>query len=375
MAIETSLRQTPFHSFHAEHGAKLVEYTGWEMPLHYGSIIDEHRQVRSSGGMFDVSHMGRLRFSGRDARNFLDRVCTQKINGMQPGKIRYTLICNEQGGCKDDVLVYCVGESEYLCVCNAANREKLIAHFAAVKDEMVFKLKDETESTAMVAVQGPKVMELIGQFSKEIPELKRYCFTNKSILIAKFLVSRTGYTGEDGVEVILPKMVAKQMIKMLLGNVDAEDTTVKPCGLGARDSLRLEAGMALYGHEITEDIDPLTAGLHFAVKLDKGVDDTDTGGFIGQEALQAIAASGGPKQKLTGLILEGRRAARQGMAVLRDGRPIGTITSGCFSPTLEKSIAMAILDIDARPPGTSLEVDLGRAAVSAKTTPLPFYKA
>jgi aminomethyltransferase len=260
-------------------------------------------------------------------------------------------------------------------VCNAANREKLIAHFAAVKDEMVFKLKDETESTAMVAVQGPKVMELIGQFSKEIPELKRYRFTKKSILIAKFLVSRTGYTGEDGVEVILPKMVAKQMIKMLLGNVDAEDTTVKPCGLGARDSLRLEAGMALYGHEITEDVDPLTAGLDFAVKLDKGVDDEDTGGFIGQEALRAIVASGGPKQKLTGLILEGRRAARQGMAVLRDGRPIGTITSGCFSPTLEKSIAMAILDIDARPPGTSLEVDLGRAAVSAKTTPLPFYKA
>ncbi len=375
MATETSLRQTPFHAFHAEHGAKLVDYTGWEMPLHYGSIIDEHTQVRLSGGMFDVSHMGRLRFSGRDARQFLDLVCTRKINGMQPGQIRYALICNEQGGCKDDVLVYCIGQSEYLMVCNAANREKLLEHFDAVKGDMVFKLKDETESTAMIAVQGPKVMELIGQFSKEIPQLKRYRFTNKSILIAKFLVSRTGYTGEDGVEVILPKMIAKQMIKMLLGNVDADDTTVKPCGLGARDSLRLEAGMGLYGHEIAEDIDPLTACLDFAVAMDKGVADEETGRFIGQDALQAIAAAGGPPQKLTGLILEGRRAARQGMAVLRDGTPVGTVTSGCFSPTLEKSIAMAIIDVDARDLGTTLAVDLGKTTVPAKTTPLPFYKA
>ncbi|MBP27366.1 MAG: glycine cleavage system protein T [Planctomycetaceae bacterium] len=375
MATETSLRQTPFHSFHVEHGAKLVEYTGWEMPLHYGSIIDEHKQVRQSGGVFDVSHMGRLRFSGRDARLFLDHVCTRKINGMQPGQIRYSLICNERGGCKDDVLVYCVSESEYIMVCNAANREKLLDHFSAVKGNMAFKLKDETESTAMVAVQGPKVMDLIGQFSREIPELKRYRFTNKSILIAKFLVSRTGYTGEDGVEVILPNMVAKQMIKMLLGNVDADDTTVKPCGLGARDSLRLEAGMALYGHEITEDIDPLTACLDFAIKLDKGESDEETGRFIGQDALQAIAAAGGPKQKLTGLVLEGRRAARQGMAVMQDDVRIGTITSGCFSPTLEKSIAMAIVEVDASEPGTKLIVDLGRAKAAAETTPLPFYKA
>ena len=370
----TSLRRTPFHSFHEDHGAKLVDYTGWHMPLHYGSIIDEHNQVRQSGGMFDVSHMGRLRFTGRDARRFLDLVCTRKINGMKPGQVRYSLICNENGGCRDDVLVYCIGESEYIMVCNAANREKLLDHFAAVKGDRVFKLRDETESTAMVAVQGPKVMELIGQVSKEIPSLKRYRFTQKSVLIAKFLVSRTGYTGEDGVEVILPKMVAGQMVKMLIGNVDADDTTVKPCGLGARDSLRLEAGMALYGHEITEDIDPLTAGLNFAIKLDKGKDDVDTGGFIGQEALQAIVSSGGPKQQLTGLILESRRAARQGMPVLRSGEQIGTVTSGCFSPTLEKSIAMAIIDSDCREPGQPVEVDLGRTTVAAAVCELPFLK-
>jgi aminomethyltransferase len=375
MDTETSLRQTAFQSFHADHGARLVDYTGWEMPLHYGSIIEEHKQVRRSGGVFDVSHMGRLRFSGRDARRFLDHVCTRQINGMQPGEIRYSLICNEQGGCRDDVLVYCIGESEYLCVCNAANRDKLLEHFEAVKGDMVFKLKDETESTAMVAVQGPKVMELIGRFSNEIPTLKRYRFTQKSILIASFLVSRTGYTGEDGVEVILPNMIAKQMINRLLSDVDADETRIKPCGLGARDSLRLEAGMALYGHEITEDIDPLTACLDFAITLDKGEEDEETGRFIGQDALQAIAAAGGPKQKLTGLILEGRRAARQGMPVLRTGAKVGIVTSGCFSPTLERSIAMAIVDVDTRTPGTTLEVDLDRAVAAASAVPLPFYKA
>ncbi len=370
----TSLRHTPFHSFHEDHGAKLVDYTGWHMPLHYGSIIDEHNQVRESGGMFDVSHMGRLRFTGRDARRFLDLVCTRKINGMKPGQVRYSLICNENGGCRDDVLVYCINESEYIMVCNAANREKLLEHFEAVKDNHVFKLRDETESTAMVAVQGPKVMELISQFSREIPSLKRYRFTQKSVLIAKFLVSRTGYTGEDGVEVILPKMIAGQMVKMLLGNIDADDTTVKPCGLGARDSLRLEAGMALYGHEITEEIDPLTACLDFAVKLDKGEDDSDTGGFIGQKALRAIVAAGGPKQMLTGLVLEGRRAARQGMPVLKDGNSIGTVTSGCWSPTLQKSIAMAILDRDARESGMRVDVNLGRSTTAAEVCDLPFLK-
>jgi len=366
-----TLQKTPFHAFHIDHGAKLVDYTGWEMPLHYGSIIEEHHQVRRSGGMFDVSHMGRLRFSGRDACRFLDRACTRQIGGMKPGQVRYSLVCNEQGGCRDDVLVYCIGESEYLMVCNAANREKLLDHFGEIKGENVFKLKDETQSTAMVAVQGPKVMELIGQFSKEIPALKRYRFAEKSILIAKFMVSRTGYTGEDGVEVILPKMVAGQMVKMLLGNVDAGDTTVRPCGLGARDSLRLEAGMALYGHEITEDIDPLTAGLRFAVKLDKGAND-DTPRFIGQDAMEAIAAGDGPQQLLTGLILEGRRAARQGMPVMQDGQQIGQVTSGCFSPTLEQSMAMAFIDRSAVAPGTSVDVDLERSTVAATTCKTPF---
>ena len=375
MPNTTSLRTTPFHDFHTSHDAKLVDYTGWEMPLHYGSIIDEHVQTRTSGGMFDVSHMGRIRFKGRDACRMMDRACSRRIHGMSSGQVRYGLVCNEHGGCRDDVLVYCIDQSEYLMVCNAANREKLLNHFEHIRGDLVYKMKDETESTAMVAIQGPQVMELISQFSQEIPSLKRYRFVSKSILIAKILVSRTGYTGEDGIEAILPKAIAGKMVGMMLGNVDDANTPVKPCGLGARDSLRLEAGMCLYGHEITEDIDPLTACLDFAVKLDKGEGDCPAERFIGQEALQAIAARGGPPKMLTGLILEGRRSARQGHRVLHQGEEIGTVTSGCLSPTLNQSIAMAIMDREHREPGTAVDIDLGRSTVPATVCALPFYKA
>jgi aminomethyltransferase len=171
----TELLRTPFHDYHVEHGGKLVDFAGWEMPLHYGSILEEHHQVRTSGGLFDVSHMGRLRFAGRDARKFLDHVCTRQIFDMTAGSVRYSLVCNERGGCRDDVLVYRQAEAEFVMVCNASNRLKLIEHFNAVKAStgMVFKMGDETQSTGMVAMQGPKVIELISQFSREIPGLKR----------------------------------------------------------------------------------------------------------------------------------------------------------------------------------------------------------
>jgi aminomethyltransferase len=373
----TTLARTPFHKFHVDHGAKMVDFAGWEMPLHYGSIIEEHHQVRKSGGMFDVSHMGRLRFTGRDARKFLDHVCTRQIHGMSDGQVRYSLICNEQGGCKDDVLVYKRGDADYLMVCNAANREKLLAHFESVKGDFVFKLSDQTEKTAMVAIQGPNVISIMSDFTRAVHDLKRYRFIEKSVLVAKLMISRTGYTGEDGVEVILPTMIAKQAVDMLLkqvpGGIDAPDAPIKPCGLGARDSLRLEAGMALYGHEITEEIDPISAGLNFAVKLDKGDDDPEVGGFIGQDVLRRIAEEG-PKRKITGLVLEGRRAARQGMAVSANGEEVGRIASGCLSPTLGKSIATGLIDAEWTEPGTELTVALGREGAAAKVVSLPFYK-
>jgi aminomethyltransferase len=369
-----TLLKTPFHDLHLQHGARMTDFAGWEMPLTYGSILDEHRWCRSSAGFFDVSHMGRLKFTGRHARRFLDRVCTRGILGMQKGMVRYSLVCNERGGCHDDVLVYCLEEDEYLMVCNASNRAKLVKHFEAQKGDMAFRMEDQTQSTAMVAIQGPKAMELIGGFSKEIPTLKRYRFTEKSLLVVKLLVSRTGYTGEDGVEIILGSGMAKMALSLFLKDMGKAEGVVKPCGLGARDSLRLEAGMPLYGHEIGEDTDPLTAGLDFAVKLDKGQGDEREGTFIGQEALKAIAAAGGPKRRLVGLTLEGRRSARQGMKVMQGSTEVGHVTSGCLSPTLDRPIAMAIVDRAVAESKPAIEVDLGRERVSATVTPMPFIK-
>ena len=368
-----TLSRTPFHEFHVDNGARMVEFAGWEMPMLYRSIIEEHCQVRTSGGFFDVSHMGRLRFTGPDACRFLDRVCTRQIHGMADDQCRYSIVCNEHGGCRDDVLVYRFGPDEYLMVCNAANRTKLLEHFDAVRGDLDAEWRDETARTAMIAVQGPKVMDLIGDVAPDVASLKRFRFVRKSIMGADVLISRTGYTGEDGVEVIMPATMAVQSVSLLMSTIGGADSPVKPAGLGARDTLRMESAMALYGHEITEQIDPLSAGLTFAVKLDKGDDDLDAGAFIGQEALKKIAETG-PDRSLAGLVLEGRRTPRQGMIVNADGAEIGVVTSGCLSPTLGRPIAMAYLDAARAEPGGAVEVLLVGNEVTAEIVSLPFHK-
>ncbi len=369
MTSTASLLRTALHDFHVQRGAKMVDFAGWSMPLHYGSIIEEHRQVRRSGGFFDVSHMGRLRFTGRDACRFLDRACTRQVLGMEDGQVRYGLVCNDRGGCRDDVLIYRESDHDYRMVCNASNRLKLLDHFASIRGDLVFDLKDETESTVMVALQGPCVMNEVSGLSSEIPGLRRYRFMTKNVLFATILVSRTGYTGEDGVEAILPAGLAARGLKMAIGTL-GDDGPIQPAGLGARDSLRLEAGMPLYGHEIDEDTDPLSAGLSFAVTLDKGRDGNDAEPFIGQDALLAIAESE-PTRRLVGLHLRGPRSARQGMEVYAGDEAIGVVTSGCMSPTLDRSIAMAYVRGDLS--DETLCVDLGRQRIEARITELPFY--
>ena len=369
LAPET-LSRTPLHQFHVDLGAKMVEFAGWEMPMLYHSIIEEHRQVRDSGGLFDVSHMGRLRFTGPDARRFLDLVCTRRIHGMVDGQCRYSLVCNDQGGCRDDVLVYRLGADEYIMVCNAANRTKLLEHFDAQRGDLEFDRRDETASTAMLALQGPKVMDLVGGVAPEVASLKRFRFTRMNVMGADVLISRTGYTGEDGVEAILPAAVAVQAVSLLAGDLGAAEMPVRPAGLGARDTLRMEAAMPLYGHEITEQFDPLSAGLNFAVALDKGADGDEAGVFIGQDALKKLAEDG-PSRSLVGLVFEGKRTARPGMPVRASGAEVGVVTSACLSPTLEKPIAMAY--VEAGRSGT-VEVTLGSRAVVAEIIALPFYK-
>jgi aminomethyltransferase len=345
----------------------MVDFAGWEMPIVYRSINDEHAQTRSSGSIFDVSHMGRLSFTGSDAAKFLNRVFTRDVEKIKVGQCRYGFICNEAGGVLDDVIVY-RDKKNWMMVVNASNREKIVQHFQTVRktEDLDFDLVDQTESTAMVALQGPKVIERLGQHLEAIKELKRYEFvTDTFMMLIKYTVSRTGYTGEDGVELILPAKLAPKAISMLGGKQDGPESTLRPAGLGARDTLRLEAGMPLYGHELSEDRDPLQAGLGWAIDLTKD--------FIGAGALRKVQAEG-PKQKLVGLLIDGKRIARQGSAVVEDGLPVGQVTSGTLSPTLGASIAMAYVDSDTAVEGNTLQIDLRGSFLDAKIVPLPFYK-
>lgn len=377
--------RTPLYELHKRYGGKFVDFAGWEMPIVYNppaggpcGIHEEHRRVREAGGMFDVSHMGRVKVSGRHARRFLERLCTRRISDMEPGQCRYSLVCNNAGGVKDDVIVYKFDDDDYLVVVNASNREKLLAHFGEIKGDLIVTIEDRTLKTAMVALQGPKVIELISKFSKEIPKLKRYRFVEKNLLVMKVLVSRTGYTGEDGVEAILPAGMIDMAMKLIMkdANPDSPDSPMRPAGLGARDTLRLEAGMPLYGHELGEEINALASGLDFAIHVDKDKDERGEA-YVGMEALKRVRDAGGPPIKLVGLNIEGKRTARQGMAITSGGKKVGDVTSACLSPTLGRAIAMAYVETALSKPGTKLAIETGRAGetLSAEVTTLPFYKA
>ena len=372
------LKETPLYQWHVDHGGKMVDFAGWSLPMSYTSIIEEHNQVRHSGGVFDVSHMGRLKIKGRHARRLLERACSRRISDMDKGQCRYSLVLNDRGGVRDDVLVYRFDDDEFMMVVNASNRSKIVEHLNRIRQDKDFTLKidDQTESTAMLAIQGPRVMEMVSKVSNEIPALKRYRFVVKNLVVIKLVVSRTGYTGENGVEVILPAGATGLALKMMMKDIDPDqaEALIKPAGLGARDTLRLEAGMPLYGHELGEDINALASGLGFAISMDK---DQDDGGepFIGQEALRATIADGGPKQKLVGLKIDSPRTARQGMPIRSGDIEIGTVTSGCKSPTLGASIAMGYIDADRAEVGTELVVDAGKHSLDAEVVPLPFYKA
>lgn len=352
------------------------------MPLSYkgpgGGVLKEHEATRTSGGLFDVSHMGRVKINGRHARRLLERVCTRRISDMQPGQCRYSLACNEQGGVHDDIIVYRIDDDDFMIVVNAANREKMLRHFEAVRTsgDLTCKIDDQTTSTAMVALQGPKVMDLVSKVSREIPTLKRYRFAVKNLVVMKLIVSRTGYTGEDGVEVILPNAAVGMGLKVLLkdaGMEQAEGAIIRPCGLAARDTLRMEAGMPLYGHELGEDINALACGVDFAIALEKHTMERGEP-FVGQEALLRTRDSGGPARRLVGFALDGKRTARQGMKVLSGGAEVGIVSSACLSPTLGYPIGMAFVDKAVAGDGAAVQIDTGKdAMLEGKTRKLPFY--
>jgi aminomethyltransferase len=352
--------RTPLYDWHAAHGGRMVEFAGWSMPVQYTTITEEHNTVRTAAGLFDISHMGRLAFAGPDAIDLIQSVWTNNAVTMKEGQVRYGLVTNDNGGIRDDVLVYRWPDG-WAMVVNASNRAKIVDWLARHKGSRQVEITDQTLDTAMVAVQGPKAIEICRGLTEVEPGALAYYHATPTRYRGKGCVlSRTGYTGEDGVELIVSPDQAVELWEDLLAR------GAKPCGLGARDTLRLEAAMPLYGHELDEDTDPFQAGLGWAVKMDKG-------DFVGRSALERRRADWTSRQRV-GLEVEGKRIAREGAAVLSGGSPVGRVTSGTLAPTLGKVIAMAYVDPAGTAVGTPCEVDIRGQATPARVVSLPFYR-
>jgi len=342
--------KTPLYEAHIALKAQMVPFAGYLMPVQYTSILAEHRFVREHCGVFDVSHMGEFRLAGQDALNNLNHILTNDFTSLAVGKARYSPMCYDNGGTVDDLLVYRTGEADYLLVVNASNRSKDFSYMLGqLKGDAQFE--DVSDAYAQIALQGPEAPRLLAPFCA-LPE-QYYSFVEADVMGAPAVVSRTGYTGEVGFEIYCPPESATGIFRALI------NAGALPCGLGARDTLRLEAGMPLYGHELTPEVTPAEAGLDRFIKLQKAA-------FTGREALLQPA-----RRTLIGIEVVDKGIARQGDAVLSAGNPIGVVTSGTFSPTLNKAMCMAIVGKEAAVDDLSLNVR-GRV-LKARAAPLPFY--
>lgn len=364
MTDSADLLRTPLYEWHTLHQGRMVEFGGWSMPVQYRGIVEEHQAVRNGAGLFDISHMGRLQFRAPDAVDFLNHLLTNDVSKLKVGQVRYSLVCQAAGGILDDVLVYRLPDAYWLVV-NASNRLKIVnwlqQHQAGFSDDW----SDLTLSTGMIAFQGPTAAQLLSAADRAAFEgLKYYGVTASPELGGDVLLSRTGYTGEDGGEYIVPADRLESLWSQLF--VAADEHPAIACGLGARDTLRLEAAMPLYGHELSESIDPLTAGLQFAVKLDKP-------DFIGKAALVELAQRNDLRVRV-GLELAGRRIAREGCAIYHEDQVVGEVTSGTFSPTLQRSISMGYVERSISTVGTAVEIDVRGKREAAQVVPLPFYR-
>jgi len=365
MANSDDLKRTPLHACHLAAGARMVDFAGWDMPVQYAGVIEEHRAVRTAAGLFDVSHMGEIRVRGAGTEAFLQRLTPNDVSKLAAGRAHYSGLLTERGTYVDDLLIYRLAPEEFLVVVNASNAPRdfeWIASRASGDAEVI----DESERWALLALQGPKALPILTPLaSPGIAALRYYGFLQGEVAGVPALISRTGYTGEDGFEIYLAPEHAAAVWERLM-EAGAEHG-LQPAGLGARDTLRLEAAMALYGHEIDEETTPLEAGLDWVVKLDKG------GDFLGRDALLAQRAEGLGK-KLVGFEVQGRGIARQGHAVLSDGDGVGVVTSGTWSPTFEKALGMAYVPPALAAPGTSLTIGVrGRELPAVVVTP-PFYR-
>ena len=366
MAFTTSLYDT-----HCALSAQMVEYAGYLMPIQYEGIQAEHKAVREAAGLFDVSHMALFELKGKDALPFLNYSLTNAFDTLAPGRVRYSIMCNDKGGAIDDLLVYCRNQEHYLIVVNAACRQKDFDQLKALSSGYELSLEDRSDGCAIIALQGPKSQEIIeGLITSELLPQKYYSFVELDFEGEKIIVSRTGYTGEFGYEFYLPAQLAPVLWNKLM-DLGAKQG-IKACGLGARDTLRLEAAMPLYGHELSLDINPLEAGLNFAVKMEK--DD-----FVGKAALQEWLDLPDDKKRLRcGAVLVSKRILREGAELFADEsleKKIGFVCSGTKAPYLNKSVAMLYVDKPYAQIGKELYALQRSKVLKLELVELPFYKA
>jgi aminomethyltransferase len=360
------LQRTPLFETYAKYGGKTIDFGGWELPVQFSSIKEEHEAVRTKAGLFDVSHMGEIVVTGSDSLAFLQRLVTNDVSKIQDGQAQYTAMCYENGGTVDDLLIYKIKDGHYLLVVNASNIEKDFEWMQqAASGDVV--LDNQSDNFGLLALQGPLAENVLQRLTDEdLSAIKAFRFkTDVAVGGHSVIVSRTGYTGEDGFEIYAdPKAVVALWDKIL---TEGQADGLVPCGLGARDTLRFEACLALYGQELSKDITPLEAGINFVVKLKKESD------FIGKAALAEQKENGVPR-KLVGIEMIDKGIPRHGYAVYADGEKIGEVTTGTQSPTLKKNIGLALVATEFAELGLELEIEIRNKRLKAKTVETPFYK-
>jgi aminomethyltransferase len=361
----TSLKRTPLYEQHVAQGARIVEFSGFEMPVQYSSILEEHRAVRTHAGLFDVSHMGEFKVEGPDALAFLQHLVPNDVSRLAVYQALYTQLCLPGGGIIDDLIVYHLAENHYMLVVNAGNIDKDFAWVEEQSKNFDVQVANQSDTTALLALQGPEAQAILQTLTEEdLSGIQYYHFKPGVVDGVNCIISRTGYTGEDGFELYCAPVDAVKLWKDLLAA--GTDRGLLPAGLGARDTLRLEASYCLYDHELNEQTNPLEAGLGWTVKLNKG-------DFIGHDALVKVKEEG-PKRKLIGIEMIERGIPRGGYAIYDDERKIGALTSGAPGPTLNKNIGMGYVDAADAIVGKTVQIDIRGKRTAAQIVALPFYK-
>ncbi|MFT3922012.1 MAG: glycine cleavage system aminomethyltransferase GcvT [Myxococcales bacterium] len=366
--MNAPLKRTPLFEAHRALGGRIVPFAGWELPVQYAGVVEEHRAVRERAGLFDVSHMGELFLRGSGAQGLVDSLVTNDVGKLPVGKAVYTCGCNEQGTILDDLIVYRVASEEILVVCNAGNLEKMSAHFAKHAQGRC-EFRDESADTVLIALQGPRAPEVLAEAggSPELLALPRFGVARGKVGPHELLVARTGYTGEDGFELFVPNAQGVEVWERLLAA--GKKVEIHPVGLGARDTLRLEAALRLYGNDMDETTDPWETGLGWTVKLEGRE-------FLGRSALVERKQRGTGK-KLVGIEMVGRGIARHGYPVVdptATGNVIGQVTSGSPGPSLGRNVGLAFVPTERSAVGSTVAIDIRGKAIEAKVVPLPFYK-